>query len=787
MPISSFDFISPKITLKYNGRNSHISRIGGFLSLCLSIIICISVFYYFWGLIEPRYYSSLLYEENVGDNKLSQNINFSGINHFLQIYSHTSGGWFGDIDNKNIIIYAVKENNNIYRNNNFSEKLSDIEHWLYDKCDKINNININLFDEISNYVKNYTSSICIRFYFNPRDQKYYEIGNDGYVEPYLETSKFNEKQYAFKIIIEKCLNNSFINNNIGYICNSEININKYFDIYDEIVMYFTYNQIMPLNKNNQFKKNFYSISSKLNTQFSYFVNNIIFLPIKIKRQNSFNHIQKDNFSFSLFNHFEYQKSYDNESYNLVGIYNLYLNRNILSYQIRFSNIIDILSHLGGLIKIFFLFFKILNYVNHHYIVFENTKELFNISTGIETSIPDSKDISFDNIRHVTTKNFKISQFNTNTNEDLSRRLIRNFSPVHNNNKKKYKYFEGITPKAKQSSKKNVALFPINTSSNKKNNLAKKNTNTFHIKNKDKRKSYLSQGYRVKSKDNKDNTIYIRNKSYNEKDEYNNEQQSSKERNKNINTENNSIVLIPSKKSNNEFNPIKNKKSKKNTNLKMPNNKNPHEKTDNSHLNLKNYNKMRHKSINYTNQKKFFRNSIFNKNHFMVKNSSELINDSSKQNLFNNKSILLNINRTQYDKGNENNVRVAVINNNTDVVNSTKNIRTIGNNNNNINGNGEVSLFIKSLMKNKLKMEMSEGKEGFANIIAKKIKGHEFLKSLFICCKRNENKAELIYNFRNNLLSEQHLYRNHINLYLIQKLFQMEEAFKLDFKELYINL
>ena len=355
MPISSFDFISPKITLKYNGRNSHISRIGGFLSLCLFITICILVFYCFWSLIEPRFYSFLLYEENSNDSKLSQKINFSGINHFLQIYSHTNDGWFGDIDNKNIIIYAVKENNKIYRNNYFSEKLSDTEHWLYDKCDKINNINMNLFDEISNYVKNYTSSICIRFYFNPKDQRYYEIGNDGYVEPYLETSKVGEKQYPFKIIIEKCLNNSFINNNIGYTCNSEININKYFDIYDEIFIYFTYNQIMPLNKNNQFKKNYYSISSKLN-QFSYFVNNIIFLPIKIIKQKSFSNTPKDNFSFSLYNHFEYQKSYDNESENLVGIYNLYLNRNILSYQIRFSNIIDILSHLGGLIKIFFFIF-----------------------------------------------------------------------------------------------------------------------------------------------------------------------------------------------------------------------------------------------------------------------------------------------------------------------------------------------------------------------------------------------------------------------------------------------
>ena len=787
MSISSFDFISPKITLKYNGRNSHISRLGGFLSLCLSIIICILVFYCFWSLFEPRFYSFLLYEENANtnDNKLSQKINFSGINHFLQIYSNTNNGWFGDIDNKNIIIYAIKEDNKIYRNNYFSDKLSDIEHWLYDKCDKINNINMNLFDEISNYVKNYTSSICIRFYFNPKEQRYYEIGNDGYIEPYIETSKFNEKQYPFKIIIEKCLNNSFINNNIGYKCNSEININKYFDIYDEIFMYFSYNQIMPLNRNNQLKKSFYSISSKLD-QFSYFVNNIIFLPIKIMKQNSFIHKQKYNFSFSLYNHFEYRKSYDNESKNLVGIYNLYLDRNILSYQIIFSNILDILSHLGGLIKILFIFFKILNYVNHHYIIFENTKELFNINTGIEANYSESKDATIDNFRHVTTKNFKINQLKTNINEEVSRRLFRNFSPVMN--KKKSKYLEGISPKAKPSSKKNISLFPINVSSNKKNNLSKKNTNTFNIKNRDKRKSYLSQGYRVKSKDNKDNIIYIRNKSYREIEEFNNELQSSKEKNKNINTENNSILFIPSKKSNNEFNQIKNKKSKKNANLKLPNNRISHDKNDNFYLAVKNHDKMRHKSINYTNQKKFFGNNIFSRNHFMSKNQLELLNDSSKQNLFNNKNLLLNVNRTQYDKSKieENNGRAGALNSNTDIANSTKNLRTLGINNN-LNGNGEVSLFFKSFIKNKLKLEMSEGKEGFANIISKKVNIYEFLKSLFLCCKKNENKVNLINNFRNNLLSEEHLYRNHINVYLIQKLFQIEESFKLDFKELYINL
>ena len=786
MNISSLDFISPKITLKYNGRNSHISRIGGFLSLCLSIIIFMLVSYCFWTLFEPKFYSSFLYEESTHDNKLFQSINYSGINHFLQIYSHSNNGWFGEIDNKNIIIYAIKENNNLYRNNYLNSELSNTEHWLYDKCDKINNIDVNLFDEISKYIKNYTSSICIRFYFNPNDKKYYEIGNDGYVAPYLETNKLNEKKYPFKILIEKCHNNSHINN-MGNTCNSEIEIKKYFELYDEIFIYYIYNLIKPMSINKQLRKNIYSISSKLG-QLTYFVNDIIFQPIKIMKAGSFGNTYKDTFSFRLYNNFEYQKSCNNESANLVGIFNLYLNSNILTYQIRFLNLIDILSHLGGLIKIFFLFFKILNYFNHRYIIIGNTQDLFKINTGIESNSNESRDRALYN----TSKNFKINLKNSNINEDNSRKFIREFSPV--NNKRKFKFYEGVSPKEKQSSKKNVPLYQINISSNKRNDISKKNTNTFDVKNRDKRKSYLSQGYRVKSKDNKDNSIYIKNQSYYDNNISNNELISSKGKNKNYNNENISIIINRSKKSNNEYNPLKNtsneynplnrKKSKRNLNLKLPSNKIIHEKIDTSHLGLKNHNE-RHKSINYSNQKKFFRNSIFSRNHLMVKNSSDLINDSSKQMLSKSNNFLLTFNQNDQYRFDENNNRAGIINDNTEYANSTKNFQTFTLNN--ANSNIDINFFFKSLIKKKLKMEISEGKEGFANLINQKIKIFEFFKSFFICSKKSKGKVDLINNFRNKLISEEHLYKSYINLYVIQKIFQIEEAYKFDIIELYNNL
>jgi len=784
MKISSLDFISPKITLKYNGRNSHVSKIGGLLSLCLSIIICIFGFYCFWSLFEPRFYSSFLYEENINDYKLFQKINYSGINHFLQIYSHSDR--LGEIDNKNIIIYALKENDNLYRKNNINLELQNIEHWLYDRCDKINNIHINLFDEISKYVKNYSSLICIRFYFNPNDKKYYEIGNDGFVEPYLETSKLNEKKYPFKIIIEKCLNESLININIGRKCNSEMDINKYFETYDEIFIYFIYNQIMPMSSHNKLRKNIYSISDKLD-QLSYFDNDIIFQPIKIKKEGALFNTYKDNFSFWVYNNYDKsQKSDNTENGNLLGICNIYLNNNIMTYQIRFSNLIDILSHFGGLIKILFLFFKFLNYLNHRYIITKNAQNLFKINTNFN----GVKDRPFD----LTIKNVKINQKNSNINDDNSIKFVKEFSPI--NNKRKFKNFiEGVSQNEKQSSKKNIPLYPKNISSYKRNNnIIKKNTNIFEGKNKDKRKSYLSQVYSIRRKETGN---YSKNRSHKEKNITNNDFSSIKGKNINFNNETISILFNQSKKSNNEFspskknnkeyNPLKKLKSKRILNVKLPSNKIIREKSDNQHFGLKSHNKERHKSINYSNQKKFFRYSIFSRNHLKNQNPSELINDSSKYMLINNKNLVPQLTRYQNDtsKFYEQNLVSRTINDNSEYANSSNNFQTFALKK--VNSNIDMNFIFKSFIKNRLKEEIPEGKEGFEKLVNQKIIILDFLKSFFMTRKKIKNKVSLINNFRNKLLSEEHLYKNYINLYAIQKIFQIEEEYKFDFTELYNNL
>ena len=798
MSLSSLDILSPKITLNYNGNNCHASRIGGFLSFSLLVLLCIIIFYYFWDIFEPKYYSSFIYEDNVINNKIIQKINYSEINHFIQIYSDSNNGYFGDIDNKNIIIYAIKENNiNNYHNNNyFNLNLSNTEHWLYDKCNKLYDINELFPNDLPRNLYNFTSSICIRYYYNPINKKYYEVGFDGYIDPTLETYDLNEKKFAYKIIIEKCINNTFVNNILGNICNTENNINKYLNIYNELFIYVFDNKIVPFTNKKPFEKYLYSISTTLH-QTSYFENNIIFLPLKLIIKKGTIIKKSTNYSSYIFNsHYKNEKICNIEYQNLLGVFNFYLDNKILTYQLNLFNIIDILSNIGGLVKILFFIFQTLNYLNQRYIIIENTKDLFKIGCGFESNLIDSKDNNFENIKQSFSKNYKIKKLESNG--EISPKLIRNFSPIMN----KKKLLKGMNKFS--CSKNNINLYPINiictkksdnnlnNNNNNNNSLSKQNTITFNKKKINRRKSYLSQGYH-KSKDNKNDSIIINNQTFYENEPNNDEIQSNFiDQNDIISNHNyrkeSNLKCDVSKKSNNEFYPIyTNKKSKKINLVVSPSN--IKEKSErNSHYSFKrtkDSHNIRHKSINYTNQKKFFRNSIFNKNHLIPKNSSELINDSSKQILVNNKNLLISINnnynKTHRNKNDENNCKLGLFNNSY-LINSTKNLNTLANNG---NDNSDPLLFLKTLIKNKLKSEMSEIKED--TVTNKKIKYFEFFKSLFICSKKLDNRIHLINNFRIKLLSEEHLYRNHVNLYLIQKIFQIDEAFKFDIKEIYNNL
>ena len=821
MSLSKLDFLSPKITLYYNGNNSHISYIGGLLSLFFLILVILLVVNFFFPIIYPEISSIFIYEENIDNAKYSQSFDYSGISHFIQIYGYSNGGEFGDFDKKNIVIYGIKETyENKYYNDDIKTNLSNTEHWIYDKCENLIGINKNLFPDISQIISNYSKSICLRFYYNPKEHKYYEVGLEGYISPNLETNVLIEKRKIFKIIIEKCDNNSFFNDKFDYSCNNNNEITKYLNLYNNIFMYFSNKQIMPRSHKNPIKKYFYSISSNFK-KMSYFENNIIFSPIKIISDKSLFQQKKEYLNYFLKNYYQNNIYINNEEHKIIGIFNFYFRNNIMVYQRKYTTFIDCLCNIGGVGQLLFFIFQVFNYFNNNYNTIENTKNLFRITTGIEASNIENNEIIIDKARHLNSQNFKIKVINNNniiSNEDLNSKYMKNIQskknkPKHTN----YEQYHGFGNSGNKSSTKNLGVLPtVSNLIRKKNNYDLKRNQIKYIKTfkqmgkqftlRKKRNSYMSQGYLIKRKEFKDYSVCSKNQSINENEEVNYDN-SSITNYKVIENNNNSNFLLlkdarekeakegclrHDSKNMGDNSRRKNKKIKKQLagmgtaaiesgEISQPNTK----KVD--------LIRGRHKSVNFGNQRGdyFFSSGLLglkNMNMNKGKNSSEHVNvnDSSNQMFITNKNQfqLQNI-KYQSDKNkcDEPVKRPSIVYN--EMNNNTNNLNTVIHN----QQNTEAISYLKTIIHNKIKLIFPEGKQdhNLLNQLDKKLKYFDYIKFFFLCNKRKENIINLIYKFRKKLLSEEHLYKTYIDLYLLEKIFQIDDQYKFDPNELYDNL
>jgi hypothetical protein len=195
-------------------------------------------------------------------------------------------------------------------------------------------------------------------------------------------------------------------------------------------------------------------------------------------------------------------------------------------------------------------------------------------------------------------------------------------------------------------------------------------------------------------------------------------------------------------------------------------------------------KGRHKSVNFGNQRGnflFSANLLGIKNTFLGKNSSEYVNDSSKQIMIQNKSPFqvhnskFQVEKNKYD----------------DAISRPSFFNTNENNLNTViyNANAETASYLKTIIQSKLKLIIPEVKQDctIVNFLDRKLKYTEFIKNFFTCYKKTENSIDLISNFRTKLLSEEHMYKVYINLYLLEKIFEIDETYRFDINELYNNL
>ena len=415
MLFKMIDFLSPKVTLYYNGYLSHSSIISIILSIISIIFILILSIYFLSDLIfRKNPYSSYfnIFNEDVGVFK----INKSSLFHFVNILQINRGVQINeefDFTIYNIIGSKLYTDGFLMRESQYG--LHTLEHWIYGFCNK--NINTEGLDDLLTY-DFFEKSACIKKYYNSSEGKYYDIGHPKFKWPEIAHGTFNELNKLYGIYVQKC-NNKTIKNILGndYNCKSDSEIDKYFNFgYPRLFnFYFINNYINVLDYKNPNKKFFYRIETPFSHN-QYTQNNLNFNPVTIRSHNNLlKDAAKDEVSYIYDRNDVYTES--NQGKNIYIEYFFFLKNIINYYERSYKKIPDILSSLGGICQTIYIIAFYLNYLINKYIVLSDTKILLDSFLHKEEKLFQFRNLN--NIVKEIVKHKKNDEYKNNSKIKLS--------------------------------------------------------------------------------------------------------------------------------------------------------------------------------------------------------------------------------------------------------------------------------------------------------------------------------------------------------------------------------
>ena len=392
MIFENIDFLSPKITLFYKYKKRHSSPVGGFLTSIMFIISIIFILKFITDFIfhsSPSVIFYRKYEKDLSEYPL----NSSSIAHLIWIKNNNNNNLRTMINNKAIRVILLSEENNYEINRT---NLINYDHWVYDSClkdDLFNYEDIIFKDEYINK-NNITNAICIRYFYNKTEKKYYSTKNKdikNFKYPHLEHGISNKKNTILTLFIEKCSNNSITKDIFGY-CEKDEIIQEYINEHNSAYIQVLDHQIDLTNFNKPIQSYFMGIPSLLLHNHGYEVKNINLSPLIIRSSQ----------------HFIYNEFIEKNTIIIDDIHSNIINNNddqiLLKfllcmenykqiYQRKYNDIFDSFSSIGGLIQFFYYVFYLINYFYNDFILILNTQNLFledTKSKNISNIIPINK-------------------------------------------------------------------------------------------------------------------------------------------------------------------------------------------------------------------------------------------------------------------------------------------------------------------------------------------------------------------------------------------------------------
>ena len=343
MDIAKLDIISPKISLYFNKNNSHSSIFGGILTIILFLFSILIIVFYFIQFICHKLQSLLIYEQYLS-HKINVTLSNSMIKHYITL---SKVNQYDIIDTKSIIIYGIK---------NFIENSNNTEYWLYDSCSN---------EDIFN--------LCLKYYYDPYNKQFYEIGDIHYKDPIIRNN-----DDGYKIMFEKCNDNNtiFTTNKFGY-CNKENIINNSNIQNINFTIYFSDNQINPNKFIFPIENYYFPISFNINNKTYYYENNIVYSILKFyTNTNDIFQKYKEKFYYTIKNNYQTKNKFTSNK-NVLAIFNIHLNNKITICQLNSLSLLYFFSFSGGIIKFIHFFLNILNYFYQKYQLISDTNILIN--------------------------------------------------------------------------------------------------------------------------------------------------------------------------------------------------------------------------------------------------------------------------------------------------------------------------------------------------------------------------------------------------------------------------
>ena len=420
--IANIDFLSPPITLFHLGKRTHTSRVGATFFIAL-IIICFSYATFLIYNLVSHNYMTYIFHKKFEYEAGYYSFNSSSVFHFIQIFAPDNGGYFDKFDSRYIRAYTTYAKSNLTYDN-----LHLHDHWVFDQCRK-NVDDEGLDPSLFSNVENFTNGVCIRHFYNSKEKKYYSFGADGFKWPYLEHGMAQRNNIYLTTIIQKCSNDSIINDIFGQ-CPPQQEIDAYLSKYFGVYLYFTDTQVDPTDFEKPIKKFLQVVSTGIGTSQTYVECHIHFSPVRIISRigSIFGRSNEMNSFYFDFNRKGSANNAGQKYFTITRYYHLMQN-NVQIYERRYNNVFDILSEIGGIAQFVFYFFYWINYVYNLFIVDVDTNSMF---FSMDQNEPNQRKSTHFSLNPIPN-NIKI-----NGNDNKIYNIQNNILNVTNNEIKKFR-------------------------------------------------------------------------------------------------------------------------------------------------------------------------------------------------------------------------------------------------------------------------------------------------------------------------------------------------------------